>query len=132
MQLGKGVEHVRGHGNDSGLTILGLAQRKLPPSQVHVRPFQLEQFPLAWPNPVGNGQEPQEMRRSRGREPGPFLRTGDPVSLVLGVRFQDVARRVIQHQLEPETLGDIKHVREGGMVMVHSLDGRPLMIIPSH
>ena len=49
MQLRKGVEHVRGHGNDSGLAVLGLAQRKLPASHVHVRPFQLEQFPFRGP-----------------------------------------------------------------------------------
>ena len=95
MQLSETVEHVRGHGYDSSLAVLGLAQRTLPASHVHVRPFQLEQFTFARPDLIGNGQKPQEMRRSRGREPSPFLRTGDPVSLVLGARFQYVARRII-------------------------------------
>jgi hypothetical protein len=48
MQLRNGVEHVRGHGNDSRLAVLGHAWRTLQALHVHVRPFQLEQFPLAW------------------------------------------------------------------------------------
>ncbi len=42
----------------------------------------------------------------------------------LGSGFSTWRRRIIQHQFEPVTLGDIKHMGEGSMVMVHRLDGR--------
>jgi len=58
---------------------LGLAQRQLPASHNLVRPFQLKHLPVSGPDRIRNGQEPEEMRRTRGGERGPFLRTGDPL-----------------------------------------------------